>query len=491
MVAGLCAAFRVRGAVRTAALRRSAAAAVVHAPHGFLHPLTTIRERQFSHTTNTRAKKKSPSSPSSSSSTSSASSAFSIPPPFADAPPAASSNASTNVFMAVSPFTVENLRAKVVTEIFSRAEGTGGVPQDITSDALEACEHLLSRFADSEPATTTSSAATPSIEVALPSTLTTMTTSPPPGEGSFIRTLFAIESPRATADLIADILRHPSVIYDNAVLHRYLLLRPPTPRAIRALQLFYARPENTDVAVPRATFMIPFRKCLRDEDVPGAYAVLDLSAASPQWLAYVRRWWLRAAGFWAIGVASTMQFAEVLMRSDLLVEGGVAHPGITQIMIAAYLVNSTILGLVACASRPGDNGGKVVWRNGIFQSQWYLRAQETRMLSQIVDMDEHRIENVAKNGGEVSERTLRELESRDRRLGDSADDAVVKEYWAKQGQGFEWVEPDIDPADEEKRVRDAEKLKTLRSGENPLAQYELEGDVDSDWIQKVLAKDDV
>ncbi|KAK9237403.1 hypothetical protein V1525DRAFT_403902 [Lipomyces kononenkoae] len=356
----------------------------------------------------------------------------------------------TNIFMD-EPVTVQSILAKVQSEIFSTPP-TALVPTSITGDALEALEFLIKKW-------------------------TGETGGPRPSSIAQV-----LDDNVADAEnLMYDILKFPQTVVDDALLRRFFLLRPHTSRAVEAIKIFYEREENKGRVVSKSTYMIPFRKCLRDEDVDGAFKIVDLTANSPQWLSYVKRWWQKAALVWLAGSGIVVELADMFMKSDLLVTGGLENTGVIKIMIIAYLLNSSLLGFVACASRPGDNGGKVLWRHGIFQTTWYMHAQESRMLNMIVDMDIARVETE----GDVSRRVLHELAVRDRRLGDDAYDNIVKEYWAKQGQGFEWAEPDIDPAEENKFARDAVKMKKLALDSKQQRQVLIDYE-NTEWIKKVL-----
>ncbi|KAK9387599.1 hypothetical protein V1515DRAFT_601167 [Lipomyces mesembrius] len=356
----------------------------------------------------------------------------------------------TNIFMD-EPVTLHSIRTKVESEIFCTPP-TDLVPATITGDALEALEFLVKKWTSERGV-------------------------PPPSSIAQM-----LDGNVADAEnLIYDILKFPQTVVDDALLRRYFLLRPDTSRAVEAIKIFYEREENKQRVISKSTYMIPFRKCLRDEDVDGAFKIVDLTANSPQWLSYVKRWWQKTALMWIAGSAGVVELADGFMKSDLLVMGGLENTGVIKVMIIAYLLNSSLLAFVACASRPGDNGGKVLWRHGIFQTTWYMHAHESRMLNMIVDMDIARVENE----GDVSRRVLHELAVRDRRLGDDAYDNVVKEYWAKQGQGFEWSEPDMDPAEEAKIARDAEKMRKLHLDATQ-QRHLLIDDENAEWIKKVL-----
>ncbi|KAK9455967.1 hypothetical protein V1511DRAFT_496179 [Dipodascopsis uninucleata] len=357
-----------------------------------------------------------------------------------------------NVF-AREPFTLGTLRQRVWLEILRKEDK---IPASTTMLALEACEQLIRTAGKNEK-----------------------TISEASSETSDLFDLSLINS--ELNELITEILNHQMTTVDTTLLKHYLLLRPTTNRAINAINIFYNRQENKGKHIPKDVFMIPFRKCLRDEDVNGAFRLLDLTANSPQWYGYLKRWWTKVSLVWATGIGSIMELSELLMRSDIIMEGGLENTGVIQLMLITYLLNSSVLALVACASRPGDNGGKVLWRNGVFQNKWYLHSQETRMLNQIVDMDMERIEN----NGDISPKVLNELANRDRRLGDSSDDIVLKQYWAKQGQGFEWVEPDIDPAEEQKLKRDVKKLEQLGLQDGSYSVPRTINIKNDEWVQSL------
>ncbi|KAK9461143.1 uncharacterized protein V1516DRAFT_675112 [Lipomyces oligophaga] len=373
--------------------------------------------------------------------------------------PAPPSQTLSNIFM-VSPFTMEKLHSVIIREILDNKAGRGILPAQLVGDALEACERMLSTHA------------------------TPITTSLSTKKHSLLQDVFHLEEPAQARSLFDEIVHHPAVRFDNTLLKRYLLLRPPNDRALHAMRLFYTRAYNRGKMISKDVYMIPFRKCIREEDAEGAIDVLDMTAGSDMYYRNEKRKWMRRGMIWLGGFGGILLLANVSLQSNAFVIGGIGSTTVALSMVAAYLINSTVLALVACASRPGDNSGRVLWQSGVLQTQWYLRAQETRMLNMIVDMDRAKIENQ----GDYSNFILHELETRSRRLGDNADDQQIQEYWARQGQGFMWVEPDLDPAEEAKIARDNVKMgQLLAVGQQPdYHQQYLDAPKNEQWIQKVL-----
>ncbi|KAK9480322.1 hypothetical protein V1514DRAFT_326073 [Lipomyces japonicus] len=343
-------------------------------------------------------------------------------------------------------FTIASLTDHVNEQILSKPE-TSKVPADVTIAALKACEQILTAS---------------------------------PSQSPNRALLESTDTDEAIAKLVLDILRHPATRLDHEILRAYFLLRPDTRRSAQAMRIFYDLHPTKHIS--KDVYMIPFRKALYEEDTERAIELVDLSSNSPQWYQYLSRCWKQAAGIWTLSVAGLMHGSDFLIKSDWIVDGGLQHTGSIKVMVAAYLFNSTMLALVALSSRPGDNGGRVLWQNGVFQNKWYMHAQESRMLSQIADMDLIKVENQ----GDFSPLLLHELNLRQRRLGDNDQDNLIKEYWAKQGQGFEWAEPDIDPAEEAKLARDEAKIKKLGL-EDPRPKLAIEsGDVNAEWIERIL-----
>ncbi|KAK9474461.1 uncharacterized protein V1510DRAFT_390523 [Dipodascopsis tothii] len=256
----------------------------------------------------------------------------------------------------------------------------------------------------------------------------------------------------AQARLLAD----PRTPLDIETLRTFFLTRPPTAAAVEALRAFNSRNAGSAAYVPRDVYMIPFYKALRDYDTAGAFALIDQSSASPLWIRHIKRQAWKYFAIWTQVAGGTMLGAEALMQSGLL--GEVEHTLGIHMMLAVYLANSSLFGVVALASRPGDNGGPVRFRPGTLQHKWYLKAQETRMLNQIVEMDRLRAGNDL-DEGDPSLFVKDELIRRGRRLDESEHELVWKEYWARYGQGFEWAEPDQDPAEHARlQARSRERL---------------------------------
>ncbi|ODV91293.1 hypothetical protein CANCADRAFT_3004 [Tortispora caseinolytica NRRL Y-17796] len=267
--------------------------------------------------------------------------------------------------------------------------------------------------------------------------------------------LLDLEPTQNVVDLTRKIIQNPKLPLSSDILHAYFTCRPfpDTQDAISALELFYKRNKDPKAFVDPNVAMIPLRNALLRNEIKDAIRIIDLSAAHPRWRQHASRAAMKGVYAWLGFSGGVMVAAEALMRSGAF--GLIESTLWLQSMLAAYLGNTGILLYIVMAGRRSDAAGRVTWARGFPQHKWYPRAQELIMMTKVAEADELNPEN----NGEVSPYVRSELARRNMMLLQSEDEANMKEYWARGGEGFTWVEPDQDPADLLRR----QKLQTTPS----------------------------
>lgn len=187
--------------------------------------------------------------------------------------------------------------------------------------------------------------------------------------------------------------------------------------------------------------MIPFRKAVYSAELDKAFELLDLTATAPGYLKYVQKLWWKFGRRWVLGTGGTLTSVHLLLKSGLV---GVWPSTVGVLaMVAAYLGNMTILAGLAFAGRVSNSGEVLKWLPGTPTTYWYSHAQEMKLASLIASVDRA----LPENQDECSIRTRKLLAARKMVTIEYEQETLMKEYWARGGEGFEWVEPDQDPAE--------------------------------------------
>lgn len=194
--------------------------------------------------------------------------------------------------------------------------------------------------------------------------------------------------------------------------------------------------------VPLNLAMIPFRKAVYSAHIDDAFAIMNLTAGAPGYVQHVKRLWWRYGRGYIIGSTSTLASVHLLLKSGLVGE----WPSTIGVlgMVTAYIANMTVLAGLAFAGRVSGSGEILKWLPGTPTPHWYSHAQEMKMASRIAAVDRA----LPENQDECSYRVKKMLADNHKMVPiEFEQETLMKEYWARGGEGFEWIEPDQDPAE--------------------------------------------
>lgn len=254
--------------------------------------------------------------------------------------------------------------------------------------------------------------------------------------------------------------------FSPGLLRETLLLKFAPPTAAKVILQYYER--NPEAVIDFQTALIPFRDALWNGDVTCALKITDMTAGHPNYIAQkdkqMRKLLVRL-GSTALGVTLFSKFGV-----DVFVEWGLLLPrwhflGSVNAMAITYLLNlSFFLALVRLGrQRTAAGGDHVTWQKGTFYTHWYRHLDEMAMCSRILDADQ-KMNGGFENTPSLVEELCRPHEAQDGRSPkagvnrhgqrirllekkENIEDIKMQAYWMSGGDGFQWVEPDQDPAE--------------------------------------------
>lgn len=263
--------------------------------------------------------------------------------------------------------------------------------------------------------------------------------------------------------LLGDILKRRPSLQDKSV-HEFFCNASPElgMKLLKDLTLW-------GKALPESTLMIPFRRAIYTAKFREALDIMDLVAGDKGIYAKQTTSKLRKLGIgWSVVMGGVLSGVDALLTSGLV--GTWSQRPLILSMVGVYLTSLSVYGMLSAGNaRTGSLGTALEWTKGTSLLYRYRHSRQMRMSNVLVEVNR----SLPENRGEASPKLLRDLRDRQLQAVETADEASLKEFWARGGAGFEWVEPDQDPADL-RFMRRMEETKFLREG-SPYSRRDEDG----------------
>lgn len=269
------------------------------------------------------------------------------------------------------------------------------------------------------------------------------------------------------ATLIEEVLSDKNLLFTPDLLKLIFLVKLPTLLSIKAIQIYYTR--NPTAIISREVALIALRKAIWDAQFSDAIKLSDMTVGHPNYIKHkdtlMKSGLAKLAGTTvAVTLFTKFGIQHLIEIGDLL--QGWRHMGSIGGMIIMYAVNVgfflSIVNLGRQAVRAG--GDYLTWQKGTFYTNWFRYADEMLFSAQIIEADRALnegesnpaiIEELCRPGDDSmvsAKHTLQPGYNRDGKkvrlleAKDNLEDLKMQAYWMKGGDGFQWVEPDQDPA---------------------------------------------
>ncbi|EGV60066.1 hypothetical protein PSN45_002196 [Yamadazyma tenuis] len=267
---------------------------------------------------------------------------------------------------------------------------------------------------------------------------------------------------------ITQVLQNPHVTFDKTLLAQLFRMKLPSLTNINIIGVFYER--SPTAYIDKAIALVPFRQSLFNGDLQSALKLTDITVGHPNYTAHkhseLKTGVVKLVGS-GVGITVFSKYGvQELIDSGILGDAW-RYLGSVNTLVVTYLLNSSFLMTIVKFGRQliSSGGDYLTWQKGTFYSHWYKHADEMMFCSKIVEAD-LRLNGGGVSGGEVSSDLATELcrtgdndtslapgYTRDGHkvrlldLRDNLEELKLQAYWMSGGDGFEWVEPDQDPAE--------------------------------------------
>ncbi|KAK6198176.1 uncharacterized protein RJT21DRAFT_123040 [Scheffersomyces amazonensis] len=279
-----------------------------------------------------------------------------------------------------------------------------------------------------------------------------------------INSIFIKESKQVIDTLIKD----DRVKFTSDLLKQIFVLNLPTILNLQLINLYYEKNPSKSTIIDKSIALIALRNALNNAEFQRAITISDITVGHPNYIEHnhqiLKKGVIKLAST-AIGITLISKYGVNLLIEFGELTSGWRHLGSINSMILTYFLNSSFFVTTVRIGRQliSSGGDYLTWQKGAFYTHWFRHADEMLFCSKIVEADREL------NGGENNPEIIKELcRTNENTLGmdhtlkpgytrdgkkirlleakDNLEDLKLQAYWMSGGDGFEWVEPDQDPA---------------------------------------------
>lgn len=246
--------------------------------------------------------------------------------------------------------------------------------------------------------------------------------------------------------LLEKLLTNSKTEFNENLLKKLFIRQPLFYTLQTIIKTYYSK--NSNISIPSNISLIPFRKLIWDAQFQHALDFVELTNGNKRYINYKKEKMksiLKYFGGSIVGLIACIHGGITVFYPELIDAGaGGTTFGIYGIYacIVTYIVNCGFLGALAFSSKGLENGN-LMFKQSTMPYDWYLKVDQMKMCSKIVEADSEI------NG--IDGFATREVVSRIQKMGfevnEPEQEIMLRQYWYSSGEGFMWVEPDIDPAE--------------------------------------------
>lgn len=255
--------------------------------------------------------------------------------------------------------------------------------------------------------------------------------------------------------------------FSSKLLHDILILNLPSSLNIKVIKHYY-KSNPTDV-ISKEVALIPLRNAIFNAEFMKAIKLTDLTVGHENYINHMNQI-LKSGVIKLISTAVIVTLFTKLGVSSLIDAGVISQSwqsiGAINSIILTYLINSSFFISIVKLGRTLINSGGdyLTWQKGTFYTHWFKHADEMLFSSKIIEADRE-LNQGESNPDIIEELCRRPPDDRDSMRGlkpgvdrdgnkirllqlkDDLNKVTFQAYWMTGGDGFEWIEPDQDPAD--------------------------------------------
>lgn len=278
--------------------------------------------------------------------------------------------------------------------------------------------------------------------------------------------------------LLSNLLSNTAIQFNGSLLKDLLKVQPSYPTLETIINSYYSRDPKAIVDPKLA--MIPFRKFIWDGDFQTALDYVSLTTGNQRFFDHRKQTIKKVVGYFGGSMAGLIVGIHGVVSTFYpeLIDAGAGGTtfGIYGIYacIVTYFINCGFLATLSFSSRGMENG-PLMFQHYTMPHDWYMKVEEMKMCAKILEADA----DINGMDGFATKEVVDRIQKLGFEVNEPEQEIMLRQYWYSSGDGFAWVEPDVDPA-EEKWFDHLEKIGVKKVWEKNRSQ--LEADATSDIV---------
>lgn len=247
-------------------------------------------------------------------------------------------------------------------------------------------------------------------------------------------------------ELLLKVLNDSKTNFNEELLKKLFVKQPLFPTLKTIIKAYYSKDYRNHIDSNIA--MIPFRKLIWDAQFQHALDYVELTNGNKRYIEYKKKIMFNIFKYFGgslVGLIGCIHGSICVFFPELIEAGtGGTSFGIYGIYacIITYFVNCGFLAGLAFSSKGLENGN-LMFKQSTMPHDWFLKVDQLKMCSKIVEADAE----INGMDGFATRDVVKRVQQMGFEVNEPEQEVMLRQYWYSSGEGFMWVEPDIDPAE--------------------------------------------
>lgn len=274
---------------------------------------------------------------------------------------------------------------------------------------------------------------------------------------------------KQSEQLIDQIFKRADVIFTQDLLQQIFVLNLPTELNLKLINKYYEMNPAKSTIINKDVALIPLRNAIYNADFNRAIKVSDVTVGHPNYIANkastLKRGFIKLVGT-AAAITIFTKFGVTTLVEEDIIPASWLHLGALNSVLLTYIINSAFFVTIVKFGRQliSSGGDYLTWQKGTLYNHWFKHADEMLFASKIMEADRNLnngelnpeiVEEICRVAPDIRSNTASLHPGYDRagnkirlmQMKDDFEKLKFQAYWMTGGDGFEWVEPDQDPAE--------------------------------------------
>lgn len=247
--------------------------------------------------------------------------------------------------------------------------------------------------------------------------------------------------------LLSNVLSNETTDFNSTLLKDLFKRQPSYPTLETIINSYYST--SKEAFIDSKLAMIPFRKFIWDGDFQRGLDFIAITTGNQRFFNHRKQTIKKVLGYFGGSMAGLILGIHGVVSTFYpeLIDAGAGGTtfGIYGIYacIITYFINCGFLATLSFSSRGMENG-PLMFQHYTMPHDWYMKVEEMKMCSKILEADA----DINGMDGFATKEVVDRIQKLGFEVNEPEQEIMLRQYWYSSGEGFAWVEPDVDPAEQ-------------------------------------------